>query len=132
MKKLTTFLSLALLVGAGLQMNAQTYGHPYQYQTNDYIPPVNVDLVNKVLAKKEQQYNRNIERVENKVKNIIKLVQILYKNKEDKITDEQAKYISAVYKYTTGLTKDQVANDSEMVTIMRTLNSIESTLYDWL
>jgi len=112
--------------------SAQTSAYSQSRQYNDYIQPVNTQLVREVLAKKQTNYNRNAEKVQSKIDNIEKLLQKLYKTKGSYLTKNQKEYIDSIYKYVNNLSKESIADNYGIIQILRTLSGVEETLFDWL
>lgn len=113
-------------------VSAQTTAYSQQRQYNGYVQPVNTQLINQVLAKKEANYSRNAEKVQSKVDNIEKLLQKLYKTKGSYLTQSQKEYIDSIYKYVNNLSKESIADNYGIIQILKTLEGVEETLFDWL
>lgn len=113
-------------------VSAQTSAYSQQRQYNDYISPVNTQLVNQVLAKKEASYQKNYQKVSEKIEFIDKLIGKLIKTKYDKLTKNQVDYIDSLIKYVPTITTQKLSNDFETEQILKTLKIAEDTLIDWL
>lgn len=110
------------------KMSAQSaYSQPRQY--NDYISPIDVNLVNHVLASKQSNYDRNSKRVLDKMEVIDKLFIKLYERQNNTLTENQTKYFSSYYEYTKTITKDELTSESNTLSILRTLDGVEEQLY---
>ncbi|WCM42288.1 hypothetical protein MG290_01050 [Flavobacterium sp. CBA20B-1] len=109
-------------------MSAQsTYSQPRQY--NEYISPIDVNLVNHVLASKQSNYDRNSKRILDKMEVIDKLFIKLYERQNNTFTEKQTKYFSSYYEYTKTITKDELTSESNTLSILQTLDGVEEQLY---
>ena len=128
MKSLTFFYFTLLSIIANGQTSA--YSQPAQY--NDYIEPINIRQVEKTLSTLDSRYKNNLRSLTEKADNIDKLVDLLYEIQGEKFSDNQNEYLSSYYSILKKITKKDIANNTTTMQILKTMNTVENTLYKWL
>lgn len=125
MRKIFILFSIITCSKAFSQVSA--YSTPRQY--NDYIAPVDTQFVREVLSAKQNQYDKNIEKVYDKTTNITKLINKIYIKQNYKFSESQNKYINSYYDFIESITKNQLSSNSETYSILKTLEGVEDQLY---
>lgn len=125
MKK--TFILFGIITCSQAFSQVSAYSTPRQY--NQYIPPVNTEFVRDVLSAKQNQYDKNIEKVYDKTTDIAKLINKIYIKQNYKFSENQNKYINSYDKFIKSITKSQLSSNSETYSILKTLEGVEDQLY---
>lgn len=129
MKQLFSLLFFLVISFKGI---TQTTAYSTSVPNNQYISPVNIDLVNKVLSEKQSKYDKNIEKIDDKINNISKLVAKVSKRQNNKLTERQSKYITSVNDYIKAVYQYDFSNSSVTYEVLKTLDKVEETIFDWL